>query len=488
MIPDQPAKHELAGSVSARSNLTTTLQGTLNTTGVNTNAAISGDGFFVVAKNTGSNQSPVFSGQGLYTRRGDFTQDANGYLVNGSGYYLSGTTYNVATGSATGAANSPIKISNAPIAAKQTSAITYSGNLPSTPQPAKYTGPGTELLIPSTQGTGTAYSAPGAATTITFTVNGVTKTANLAIGDNIGTAVNALNLAAGGGSMFSVSGGAIKLDATAANVAFTGNGSAVGFAANPTPAFPSTYGAAESQAFLDGSVTGGQVTMYDTLGTAVTTELRWAKTDNASLGAGHTDSWNLYYQADPSSTSATTVWQQLGSATFDATGKMTSPPSGTITAPSVTVGSTTINNVSINFGAGLTQYGNASGTVSSDINQNGYTSGTLTNISISSDGSITGSYSNGQVTKVAQIGIAQFNASDALKRENGGAYSATTESGAPNYGLNGSTLTGGSVEASNTDISDEFSKMIVTQQAYSANTKVITTAQQMLQDVINIIR
>jgi flagellar hook protein FlgE len=112
----------------------------------------------------------------------------------------------------------------------------------------------------------------------------------------------------------------------------------------------------------------------------------------------------------------------------------------------------------------------------------------LTNIAISTDGSIVGNYSNGQVAKVGQIGIAQFNASDALKRENGGAYSATMESGAPNYGLNGATLTGGSVEASNTDISDEFSKMIVTQQAYSANTKVITTAQQMLQDVINIIR
>ena len=58
----------------------------------------------------------------------------------------------------------------------------------------------------------------------------------------------------------------------------------------------------------------------------------------------------------------------------------------------------------------------------------------------------------------------------------------------PVFSLQGSTVTGGSVEMSNTDISDEFSKMIVTQQAYSANTKVITTAQQMLQDIINVIR
>jgi flagellar hook protein FlgE len=485
MIPDQPAKHELAGSVSSRSNLTTTLQGTLNTTGISTNAALSGDGFFVVAKNTGSNQSPSFSGQGLYTRRGDFAQDANGYLVNGSGYYLSGTSYDIATGSAVGASNSPIQISNKPIAAKQTSSITYSGNLPSVPQPANYTTPGTELLPGSTAGTAGAYPVPGAATPITFTVNGVTKTATIGAGDTLATTITNLNNAAGS-TMFSASGGAVALNANATVVLSSAAKSTLNYTTDPVVSFPPSYNAAGSQAFLDGSVTGGQITMYDALGTAVTTELRWGKISSATSGGS--DTWQLYYQADPSSTSTTAVWKQLGSVTFDGTGKMTSPLSGSLGPTNLTVGPSTVSNVAINFGSGLTQYGNASGTVSSNIDQNGYTSGNLTNISIATDGSVVGNYSNGQVAKVAQIGIAQFNASDALKRENGGAYSATMESGAPNYGLNGTTLTGGSVEASNTDISDEFSKMIVTQQAYSANTKVITTAQQMLQDVINIIR
>ena len=84
--------------------------------------------------------------------------------------------------------------------------------------------------------------------------------------------------------------------------------------------------------------------------------------------------------------------------------------------------------------------------------------------------------------------VAHFASDNALKREDGGTFSATGASGAPTYGLNGRLHPGGSVEASNTDISDEFSKMIVTQQAYSANTRVMSTAQQMLQDVINIIR
>ena len=69
----------------------------------------------------------------------------------------------------------------------------------------------------------------------------------------------------------------------------------------------------------------------------------------------------------------------------------------------------------------------------------------------------------------------------------GGAYAATEQSGPAIDGASG-TISGSSLEGSNTDIADEFTKLIVTQQAYSANTKVITTAQEMLRDVFGIIR
>ena len=75
-----------------------------------------------------------------------------------------------------------------------------------------------------------------------------------------------------------------------------------------------------------------------------------------------------------------------------------------------------------------------------------------------------------------------------LKRLDGGTYAQTLASGTPSYGMQGSSISAGAVEMSNTDIAEEFSKMIVTQQAYSANTRVITTAQQMLEEVINVIR
>jgi len=89
---------------------------------------------------------------------------------------------------------------------------------------------------------------------------------------------------------------------------------------------------------------------------------------------------------------------------------------------------------------------------------------------------------------VAVLSVAQFNADNALKRRDGGVYEQTLEAGLPIIGLNGANIVGGNVEGSNTDIAEEFSKMIVTQQAYSANTRVVSTSQQMLTDVLNMIR
>ena len=73
------------------------------------------------------------------------------------------------------------------------------------------------------------------------------------------------------------------------------------------------------------------------------------------------------------------------------------------------------------------------------------------------------------------------------KRIDGGAFEVTDESGAPTYGASGK-IVGSSLEGSNTDIADEFTKLIVTQQAYSANTRVITTANEMVQDLLNMLR
>jgi flagellar hook protein FlgE len=65
---------------------------------------------------------------------------------------------------------------------------------------------------------------------------------------------------------------------------------------------------------------------------------------------------------------------------------------------------------------------------------------------------------------------------------------ATSESGEPIFDLGGSGIIGGALEASNTDISDEFTKLIITQQAYSASTRIVSTADEMLQEALNMVR
>ena len=108
-------------------------------------------------------------------------------------------------------------------------------------------------------------------------------------------------------------------------------------------------------------------------------------------------------------------------------------------------------------------------------------------VSIGDNGRVVGNYSNGRNIDLAQITLATFNGANFLKRLDGGAFEETDQSGNAVFGKAG-TITGSALEGSNSDIADEFTKLIVTQQAYSANTKVITTANQMAQDLLNVLR
>jgi flagellar hook protein FlgE len=183
------------------------------------------------------------------------------------------------------------------------------------------------------------------------------------------------------------------------------------------------------------------------------------------------------------------MWRSLGQVTFDAAGAQT-PPGDLTFPPGATIDGVPVAGVVIDLPAsGLTQFSDPNGAIQgSTLQQDGYQSGTLDSVSVGSDGRISGQYTNGRVLPIAQVSVVQFNADNALKRRDGGAYEQTLESGVPLGSLNGTTVIGGTVEQSNTDIAEEFTKMIATQAAYSANTKVVTTAQQLVQEAINMIR
>ena len=154
----------------------------------------------------------------------------------------------------------------------------------------------------------------------------------------------------------------------------------------------------------------------------------------------------------------------------------------------MTVNGTALGSVNLFHGTGITQFADTNGNAQiNQLGQNGFAAGTLQSVSVSDKGRVVGSYSNGLTIDLAEITLAKFNGSDFLKRLDGGAFEQTDESGPAILGAAGKIL-GASLEGSNADVADEFTKLIVTQQAYSANTKVITTGNQMVQDLLNMLR
>jgi len=303
------------------------------------------------------------------------------------------------------------------------------------------------------------------------------------------------------GTPSTISGGAITLHSGTANdlKITTTNTTAFGALGLTAPVnLPRTGGGtagtgqvlgSDLQAFINESVSGGAVTAYDISGSPVSLQLRWAKVDSSSLGTGHADTWNMFYQVNSNATGTDLAWQNVNTDfTFSPNGQMTPAIAGiTLTTP--TIGGVPLGNITLNFGAGgVTQFADANGNVKvNQIQQDGFPAGSLQTVSIGQNGRVVGNYSNGRNIDLAQISVATFNGTNFLKRIDGGAFEATDQSGQALFG-SGGTIVGSSLENSNTDIADEFTKLIVTQQAYSANTKVITTSNSMVQDLLNVLR
>jgi flagellar hook protein FlgE len=166
-----------------------------------------------------------------------------------------------------------------------------------------------------------------------------------------------------------------------------------------------------------------------------------------------------------------------------------SPLVANVALNNVTVNGVALGTISMVHGSGgITQFADPNGNVQvNTLQQNGFPAGELQTVSVNDKGRIVGAYSNGRTIDLAEITLANFNGPNYLKRIDGGAFEVTDESGAAIYGASGK-IVGSSLEGSNTDIADEFTKLIVTQQAYSANTRVITTGNQMVQDLLNMVR
>ena len=245
----------------------------------------------------------------------------------------------------------------------------------------------------------------------------------------------------------------------------------------------------DNTTFISETIGGGAITCYDQSGSPVNLQLRWGKVDSSTLGTGHTDTWNLFYQTNSNATGTQVAWQNVGvNYKFDPNGQM-NPLIANTALNNVTVNGISLGTVQIVHGSGgLTQFADTNGTAQVNlVQQDGFPAGSLQSVSISDKGRVVGTYSNGRTLDLAEVTLANFNGPNQLKRLDGGAFSVTDDSGPAILGAPGK-IVGSSLEGSNVDIADEFTKLIVTQQAYSANTKVVTTSNQMVQDVLNMLR
>ena len=357
-------------------------QGALSTTGVATDLALQGPGYFIV--------NGVHDGQtaSYYTRAGQFTVDNSGYLVNLDGLDVQGYSADP-----TGVVGGPL------------------GNL---------------LVRPAT-------SAPLATSTIN-------ARANLSPSDPLKGPFDPLN-----------------------------------------PTATSNMATA--------------VQVYDSLGAAHSMQVFFTRTASGAWD------WNALEDGAglTGGTAGTMTSVASGTMTFDTQGRLTAMTQASTFNP---IGAVNPQPLTFDFGdptggtpagtglKGITQFASAS--ANTFIGQNGYGAGSLSSVQVDTKGNVSGVFSNGQTRILGQVAVASFTADDQLARVGGNLFQSTPTSGQPSVGTAGSggraTILSGSLEQSNVDLAGQFVRMIAAQRAFEANSKTITTADQLLQELINLKR
>ena len=470
-------------------------QGTFERTGITTDLALQGPGLFVLKSN----------GTNFYSRAGSFTFDANGRLVNPqNGAVLQGK---VATDGVIPPGNNlqDIQIdSNMKLPAVATSKISWAGNLKSSSDLTRSQAVEIRGNIPSTSAVGdeikqpsiTIYDESGTAYTLDVSYK---KTAadtydmTWTITDSAKATVATNSIT---GLKFEAVNGAMVLDAASqAKVAATANkinptGTTINFTLSATSitennATQTLSGAADGN--RKPNIVSGVVTVFDSLGNSHQVTLKFTKTD--------VNNWAWSASVPATSTLDGKVAAITGSIKFN--------PDGTLDAANISPNEPSLTFVptgganplvmALNFGSG---FGGITQTVASSVlsalSQDGSASATLSNMNIDQYGNIVGIFSNGVSKSLAQIMVGTFTNLNGLVSVGDNMYTTFANSGDARIGNlgtdTGTTLQSQTLEQSNVDLAEEFTKMIVAQRGFQANSKVITTSDTLLQEITNLVR
>ena len=241
------------------------------------------------------------------------------------------------------------------------------------------------------------------------------------------------------------------------------------------------------------------VTMYDNLGNDYTANIQMYK-DDTYTAINRVWHWKI---DSPINKMIDGVNQQIATAAGE--GTITFGADGKYSAQTVTTALTITPNTNLALGPvtgavafspildflKVTQFSMDSSVAPSEID--GYPTGQLVSFNIGSDGVITGIYSNGKQKPLGMVGLAFFENPAGLKKEGENLFSTTTNSGNYDKGVKPGTpgigaLSPGTLEMSNVDLSREFTEMITTERGFQASSKIITTSDEMLQDLVNLKR
>lgn len=465
-------------------------QGNLMATQRKTDLAIQGDGFFILSDGTNR----------YYTRAGGFDFDLNGRIVNpANGYIVQGY---MATGDTMGTIIENVKIEfNQSLPAKVTTEVSFAGNLNSDVSSTSASAStllmklfdengnemnlrkGDKVVVGGTVGGGTISAH---ADYVDYTI-----TENSSLSDLASYLEDMIRQEGDGDETVTVeSDGKLKItagsseDIVGLNLTVSGNSEFNSYGVIGAITSGNSGSTAEGSDAADYTTF---VTAYDSLGNPQIISLLFAK----ASGASNTWNWQAlvpYESGDyPSQDTGTLTFNADGSLATGATTQITFDPDGSGGAAEMTV--------NFDFGTvgdfdGITQFATSFSLTLKE--QDGYASGTLDDIFIGDTGVVTGVFTNGVNKNLAQIALADFANPGGLLKAGDSLYKPSLSSGIAQQGKPGTgtmgTIASSTLEMSNVDLAQSFTEMILAQRGFQVNARVITTSDEMLQELVNLRR
>jgi flagellar hook protein FlgE len=454
---------QVGTGVQVASNSTDFTGGSISSTGVDTDAAIDGTGFFVLDD----------SGSQLYTRDGNFQLSSNGTLESTSGQAVKGYAATSGVVNTSGALSDIVLPTGQVMQPSATTSFSMTQNLDSDSTTAS--GPVTVY-----DSLGNSYVA-----TVNYTKTGNnTWSYSISMPDTLTSSSTDVGGVSTINYDFGSSGGTLATVNTGTSLTITAPATAGGTATTGLPTFT---GSPETVADYVTDLNTALGAAGITVGAGGVTVSATASGVLTISGANISTSGSLIQ--DPVSANTT------GTLTFNSSGTLVNPAGDVsgITFAGLSDGAATMDMTWDVLGSAGT--GNISQTASANSTtsptQNGYSSGEYQSFTIGSDGTVTATYSNGKSQGVGQLAIATVSNQQGMVDVGSTEYQTTSASGQASVGVAGAggrgTLEGSSLEASNVNISAEFSDLIVAQRAFEANAKSVTTFDTVTQETINMI-